>query len=69
VEPRQQLARNIRQRRANLGISQEELGERAHLHRTEISLLERAVRDPRLSTIIRVAQALDLTAAELLTDL
>jgi transcriptional regulator with XRE-family HTH domain len=48
-----------------VGISQEELGDRCELHRTEISLLERAGREPRLGTIVKLAGALETTAAEL----
>lgn len=66
MEPRQQFATNLRAHRARLGLSQEALGERCDLHRTEISLLERAARDPRLSTIDRVSRALGVTPAELL---
>jgi transcriptional regulator with XRE-family HTH domain len=39
------------------------------LHRTEISLLERGVRDVRLSTIVRLARGLGIPPAELLADL
>jgi transcriptional regulator with XRE-family HTH domain len=48
-----------------MGISQEELGYRCDLHRTEISLLERAGREPRLATIVKLAGALETTPAEL----
>ncbi|HVS99464.1 MAG TPA: helix-turn-helix transcriptional regulator, partial [Solirubrobacterales bacterium] len=47
VTPQERLAHNLRRRRVEVGISQEELGERTELHRTEISLLERAGREPR----------------------
>lgn len=48
-----------------MGISQEELGDRCNLHRTEISLLERAGREPRLGTIVKLAGALDTTPGNL----
>ena len=38
-----------------------ELGFRCELHRTEISLLERGGREPRLGTIVKLAGALDTT--------
>ena len=66
VQPRQQFAHNLRQQRLRRGLSQEALGHAAGLHRTEISLLERAGRDPRLSTITRLAHALDIRPAALL---
>jgi len=66
VEARQRFARNLRAHRTRLGLSQEALGDACDLHRTEISLLERAGRDPRLSTIVRIARALKIPPAELL---
>ena len=46
-------------------ISQEELGFRCDLHRTEISLLERGGREPRLGTIVKLAGSLDTTPEQL----
>jgi transcriptional regulator with XRE-family HTH domain len=46
--------------RQRLGLSQEALGAACGLHRTEVSLLERGGRDPRLDTIVRIARALDV---------
>jgi transcriptional regulator with XRE-family HTH domain len=36
------------------------------MHRTEVSLLERAGRDPRLSTIVKLANALGVSPAALI---
>jgi transcriptional regulator with XRE-family HTH domain len=66
VEARQRFARNLREHRIRLGLSQEALGDASDLHRTEISLLERAGREPRLSTIVRLSRALDIPASKLL---
>ena len=66
VDAREQFARNLRAQRLRRGLSQEALGEASGLHRTEVSLLERAGRDPRLSTISRLARALGIPAATLL---
>jgi transcriptional regulator with XRE-family HTH domain len=66
VDPHEQFARNLRDQRLRLGLSQEALGELSGLHRTEISLLERAGREPRLSTIVRIARALEVAPARLL---
>jgi transcriptional regulator with XRE-family HTH domain len=65
MSPQERFAANLRQARVQAGISQEELGYRCELHRTEISLLERAGREPRLGTIIKLAGALGTTAGEL----
>jgi predicted transcriptional regulator len=43
----------VRQRRTELGISQEELGLRANLDRTYISGVERGVRNPSLTALVR----------------
>jgi transcriptional regulator with XRE-family HTH domain len=66
MEPVEQFARNLRKQRTQRGLSQEGLGEASGLHRTEISLLERAGREPRLMTIVRLARALRIAPAELL---
>ena len=66
VDSRKRFAANLRRCRQDAGISQERLGFEASLHRTEVSLLERAEREPRLSTIIRLARALDVEPGELL---
>jgi transcriptional regulator with XRE-family HTH domain len=47
-------------------LSQETLAHAADVHTSEVSRLERAERDPRLSTIVRIAQALDIAPAKLL---
>lgn len=46
-------------------VSQEALGEMTALHRTEIGLLERGEREPRLGTIIKLASALEAPLHEL----
>jgi len=67
---RQQFARNLRHHRMRAGLSQEALADLCDLHRTEISLLERCKRSPRLETIVILARGLDLASpAELLTDI
>jgi transcriptional regulator with XRE-family HTH domain len=65
MSPQERFAANLRQARTKVGISQEELGNRCELHRTEISLLERAGREPRLATIVKLAGALETTIGEL----
>ena len=65
MSPQERFAANLRKARTKVGISQEELGDRCDLHRTEISLLERAGREPRLATIVKLAGALGSSPAEL----
>jgi transcriptional regulator with XRE-family HTH domain len=68
VEPLEQFAANLRRWRKNRGLSQQRLAFDCRLHRTEISLLERGDRNPRLTTIVRLARALGVAPAELLED-
>ena len=63
MDPVAQFATNLRAARLAAGLSQEALGDACNLHRTEVSLLERAGREPRLRTITKLARALDLRPA------
>jgi transcriptional regulator with XRE-family HTH domain len=64
---REQFAANLRRHRTRVGLSQEALADVCNLHRTEISLLERCKRSPRLETIVILANGLELASpAELL---
>jgi transcriptional regulator with XRE-family HTH domain len=65
MSPQDRFATNLRQARLKAGISQEALGNLCQLHRTEISLLERAGREPRLATIVKLAGALRITPEDL----
>lgn len=56
-----QFGRNLQRYRRRAGLSQERLGYLAVLHRTEISLLERGLREPRLGTIVKLASALEVS--------
>lgn len=59
----------VRQRRTNIGISQEELGLRANLDRTYISGVERGVRNPSLTALVSLASGLNITVSDLLNNL
>lgn len=64
---REQFAANLRRHRTRVGLSQEALADVCDLHRTEISLLERCKRSPRLETIVILSRGLQLSSpAELL---
>jgi transcriptional regulator with XRE-family HTH domain len=60
---REQFAANLRLHRERVGLSQEALADICDLHRTEISLLERSKRSPRLETVVILARGLGLTSA------
>lgn len=57
---------NLRRCRRRAGLSQEELGSRASLHRTEIGMLEHGMRVARIDTLIRLAGAMAIPPGELL---
>ena len=62
------LADNLKRVRAERGYSQEKLAEIVDLHRTYISGIERGTRNVSLRNIEKIAQALDLSVVELLTE-
>ncbi len=51
-----------------MGVSQEELAYRAHVHRTYVSMLERGIGNPTLSVIADLASALETTITSLARD-
>ena len=58
----------IRQRRVAEGLSQEALAAAARLHPTYISLVERGLRNPSLTSIQKLAHALDASMATLVGE-
>ncbi|HET7445166.1 MAG TPA: helix-turn-helix transcriptional regulator [Solirubrobacterales bacterium] len=65
----QRFAENLITTRKRVGLSQEQLGFRAGLHRTEIGMLERGVRVARIDTLVKLAGGLGVTPNELLDGL
>jgi DNA-binding XRE family transcriptional regulator len=63
---RRMFGQNVIELRRGLGLSQDGLAERAGLARTEISLLERGLRLPRLDTIVKLGGALEIEPCGLL---
>jgi transcriptional regulator with XRE-family HTH domain len=57
---------NLSRCRRRADMSQEELGVRASLHRTEISQLERGLRVARIDTLVKLAGALGVSPSELI---
>lgn len=62
------LASNIRAIRLKKGLSQEQLANVCELHRTYIGSVERSERNITLSTLVKFANALNISAIELLTQ-
>ncbi len=62
------LSHVLQQRRMELGLSQDELAEKAGLHRTYVSLIERKSCNFSIKIYIRLALALDVNPAELMRE-
>ena len=56
----------VRVARLKLGLSQEDLADRAGVHRTYVGSIERGERNPSLVNILRLAKALGCSGEELL---
>lgn len=69
MPPPAAFARNLRAAREKAGLSQEALAERAGMHRNAVALLEAGKRDPRVSTVAKLAKALGISASDLLTGI
>jgi plasmid maintenance system antidote protein VapI len=67
-KPRRQAAvlfgAMLRDERLRQGLSQEALAERAGLHPTYVSMLERGLRQPSLETLLRLGGALGVSATD-----
>jgi transcriptional regulator with XRE-family HTH domain len=61
------LAVNVKEAREKLDLSQEELAHRTSIDRTYVSGIERAVRNPSLKLIVKLADGLKMSPGELLT--
>lgn len=60
------FGRNLYRCRRRAAMSQEELGNLASLHRTEIGMLEHGTRLARVDTLMKLAGALSVSPLELL---
>ena len=61
------LAANVRRRRQELALSQDELASRCDLHRTYVGGVERGERNITLLSLERLAAALEVSPLELLS--
>jgi CheY-like chemotaxis protein/DNA-binding XRE family transcriptional regulator len=65
ADVKKEFGATIRAHRLRLGISQERLAERAALHRTYVTDVERGARNLSLESISRLARALELSISSL----
>lgn len=62
------IGKRIKAAREAAGMTQEELAEVLDMSTTHISVLERGVKPPKLETLIRIANVLEVSADTLLQD-
>ena len=58
----------LRERRGEKGLSQEKLAYECNLDRTYISMLERGLKQPSLTVVLRLAQALQAPASDMVAS-
>jgi transcriptional regulator with XRE-family HTH domain len=58
----------LRDQRVKAGLTQEQLGLEADLRRTFVSLLELGQQQPTITTIFKLAKALNLSPSELISE-
>lgn len=63
-----QFGTAVRNRRMAVGMSQEKLAERAGLHPTYVSMVERGVRNATLDVAARIAKALKVDLPKLIEE-
>jgi len=62
---RKVLGQAICKHRERLGLTQEQLGEKADIHRTYLADIERGTRNPSVETTRRIAYALGISMSDL----
>ena len=62
----EKLSQRIKRLRLERQLNQDDFAREANIHRSHVSSLENAKFDPTLSTLFKVAKALEITVSELL---
>jgi transcriptional regulator with XRE-family HTH domain len=65
MDVRERVGLNLQRLRREKGLSQEELADRAGIHQTYLSGVERGKRNPTVVVLQRIAEALDADIADL----
>jgi XRE family transcriptional regulator of biofilm formation len=63
-----QVAKLVREKRIEQGLSMTELADRAGLSRAMISFVERDIRNPTLETLLRISSVLKVELADLIRE-
>ena len=63
------FGQKVKAERAKQGLSQEELAEKANVHRTYIGMIERAEKNITLTNIEKIALALGIEISKLFEDI
>ncbi len=66
MDIRTRLGANVRRLRAEKAWSQEDFADRAGIHRTYVSDIERAARNPTITIVEKLAKALKVKASALI---
>lgn len=66
--PEISLGKVVRNRRLELGWSQEDLGFEAGLHRTYVGVIERGEKSISVGSLVHLAETLDVKASDLLRE-
>lgn len=67
MDVRRRLGSRLQRLRQDLGISQEELADRAGIHRTYVSGVERGIRNPTVTVLEKLAAGLGVDLPTLVT--
>lgn len=67
MDVRRRLGARVQRLRQAQGLSQEELADRADLHRTYVSGVERGVRNPTVTVLEKLAQGLQTSLPDLVS--
>ena len=68
LKPEEAFSHVLRSLRKEKGLSQDELAHQSNLDRTYISLLERGLRQPSLSSILQLSKPLGVSSSEILAQ-
>jgi transcriptional regulator with XRE-family HTH domain len=60
------LGQNLRAARKKLGLTQEQVAERSGVQAGEVSRIESGKRDPQISTVLKLAKAVEVRPGQLL---